>query len=177
MLYSLSIKRIALADVVTLSGLFTLRVFAGAVLVFQPVSPWLLNFIAVFFLNLALVKRYTELRKAPAMNIEEQRSLKIASRGYVKDDEVLILTFGVAMASLALLSFFLYGLLAPNKLFESGIVIGAISAMLLFWMMRVWLLAHRGQMNDDPVLFAVKDRMSLGFGIIIMALVMASRLF
>ena len=173
--YSFRLKRVAIADVLTLSGLFSLRVFAGATLVLQPVSPWLLNFIAVFFLNLALVKRYTELRKKPATEPGSEPEV-IAGRGYVKSDETLVLALGVAMASLALLSFFLYGLLAPNRVIESGYAIGAVAAILLYWMMRVWLLAHRGRMNDDPVLFAIKDRLSLFLGTFVVVLVVTGHM-
>ena len=176
LVYSFRLKRVAIADVLTLSGLFSLRVFAGATLVLQPVSPWLLNFIAVFFLNLALVKRYTELRKKPAAELGAEAEA-IAGRGYVKSDETLVLALGVAMASLALLSFFLYGLLAPNRVIESGFAIGALAAILLYWMMRVWLLAHRGRMDDDPVLFAIRDKLSLGLGALVAVLVFTGHMF
>jgi 4-hydroxybenzoate polyprenyltransferase/phosphoserine phosphatase len=179
--YSLYIKRIAIADVLTLSGLFSIRVFAGAALVSQSVSPWLINFIATFFLTLALVKRYTELRKY--IGTDTTHSLNpltetihgarsgLRGRGYSKEDEPIILAFGVAIASLALLSFFLYGTLAETPVITHGVSILAISTILLYWTMRVWFLAHRGQLNDDPVLFAIKDRMSRIMGVIIALIV------
>lgn len=175
LIYSFKVKLIAIADVMTLAGLFTLRVVAGATLVLQPVSPWLLNFIAVLFLNLALVKRYTELRKKPTTTHAE--SSAIVGRGYTKNDEVLVLALGVSMASLALLSFFLYGLLAPVRVIDSGIAIGAIATILLYWMMRVWLLAHRGLMDDDPVLFAIKDRLSIVLGLLVCCFVVTASIF
>ena len=177
LLYSFRVKRIAIADVLTLAGLFTLRVYAGATLVAVAVSPWLLNFIAIFFLNLALVKRYTELRKKPALiTADGTPAATLSGRGYMKSDEPIVLSLGVSMAALALLSFFLYGVLAPNRAIEAGLAIGVIAAILIYWTMRVWLLAHRGQMNDDPVLFALKDRLSVALGVVVFLVIIADRL-
>lgn len=155
--YSFGIKKIAIADVVTLAGLFTIRVIAGANLVGAAVSPWLINFVAFFFLSLALAKRFTEIRKIDNKITNDP----IIGRGYLKSDESLVMGIGVSMGAAAALSFNLYGILAPNKAIESGVGTTLLGAILVYWLMRVWLLAHRRELNDDPVVFAMKDRLSL----------------
>lgn len=159
--YSFFFKRIAVIDVIMLAGLFTIRVIAGATLVDQPISPWLINFIASFFLSLALVKRYTEVRKKSGNEI-------LLGRGYEKNDEPLLLSLGIMGTGLALLSLLLYTVLAESPVIHSQPSRFLLLTVLTYWLMRIWFLAHRKQLNDDPVLFAVRDKVSLGLGAVIM---------
>ena len=162
--YSLFFKRVPIADVIMLAGLFSTRVLAGAILVQQPVSPWLLNFVASFFLSLALVKRYTEVRK-------KNKKQDLPGRGYRKDDEPLLLSLGIMGTGLAVLSLLLYSVLAPEPVIQSQVTRFIILTVLTYWMMRIWFLAHRKTLDDDPVLFAVKDKQSLLLGLLIAVVV------
>jgi len=167
--YSFGLKQVAILDVLILAGLFTIRVIAGGTLVAQEIAPWLLGFVATFFLSLAMVKRYTELRR-------QTHDKNMPGRGYVKEDESLVLSFGVMTTGMAILCLLLYGLLAENPLFNSNVSIFALLGILTFWLMRVWLLAHRRVLADDPVLFAIKDKTSLALGVGVAIIVVVQQL-
>jgi 4-hydroxybenzoate polyprenyltransferase/phosphoserine phosphatase len=167
--YTFFLKRIAIIDVILLAGLFTIRVLGGAVLVAQPISTWLLNFVASFFLSLALIKRYTEVRKKEA-------STALLGRGYEKDDEPLLLCLGIMGIGLALLSLLLYFVLAEDPVIHSQGARFTLLTVLTYWLMRIWMLAHRKTLNDDPVLFALKDKLSLTLGPLIAFVVILEQL-
>ncbi|MEO0466515.1 MAG: UbiA family prenyltransferase [Pseudomonadota bacterium] len=152
--YSFRLKRIVVVDVMVLSCLFGVRVVAGAILVNAPPSIWLLTFIGMFFLSLALTKRYVEVVKMA------QKGL-VSGRGYRSDDAPVLLAFGVACAVGSVIAFLTYGLLADVRVIENSGIVLSLAGVLIAWLMRLWLLTARGEMNDDPVLFAVKDRTSL----------------
>ena len=151
--YSLRLKAVELVDVLVLAALYALRVLAGGEAASVPLSEWLLGFSLFFFLALALLKRYAELRlvetgEAPADN----------GRGYEPGDTALVLAAGTACGLLAVLVFSLYTATADvQELYGTPARLWLVTPPLLYWTLRMWLLAHRGQMPDDPVLFAVKD--------------------
>jgi 4-hydroxybenzoate polyprenyltransferase len=158
--YSLYFKRIALVDVILLSGLYTLRVLAGGAATGVPISPWLSAFSVFLFLSLAMVKRFSELRNAL------ERGTKFAhGRGYLSVDIEQLRSFGTASAYASVVVFAMYisgrdvAILYPHP----GRLWFAAPLMLL-WLSRVWLLASRGELNEDPIIFAVTDRMSLLIG-------------
>ncbi len=152
--YSFRLKRLPIIDVFVLAGLFSLRVWGGAEIVDAPPSAWLMMFIGLVFLSLALAKRYVEVRKTPP-------GTKVAGRGYQPEDVSMILAFGASSANAAVLALAIYGLLAPTRLIDNPAIMMAIAAIVGAWFMRIWMVAVRGELNDDPVLFAVKDRISL----------------
>lgn len=152
--YSFRLKRLPIVDVFVLAGLFSLRVWGGAEIVNAPPSAWLMMFIGLVFLSLALAKRYVEIRKVASGG-------KIAGRGYRADDGAIVIAFGSAAANAAVLALAIYGLLAPNRLIDNPVTMMVVAAVLAAWFMRIWLIAGRGELNDDPVLFAVKDKVSL----------------
>jgi len=162
MLYSIVLKRLVIVDVMTLAFLFLIRVVAGAALVSAPLSPWLVSFILTFFLCLSLTKRYTELVK-----LEAKGAKSMGGRGYDTQDITLVLGFGMMATAMTILSFILYGLVAEKPVLESDISIFIVGFILVYWILRMWYLAHRGKLNDDPVLFAVKDKLSIGLGALI----------
>ena len=162
--YSIFWKKVILLDVITLAGLFIIRVVAGAAIIVRELSPWLLSFVATFFFSLALLKRYIELRKS-------DQNARLPGRGYLKSDEPIVLSLGVMAMGLSLLSFLLYGILAQDGVISSQFIIFAFLGILTYWMMRMWLLAHRNILDDDPVLFAVRDRTSLFLGAVIVLFV------
>jgi 4-hydroxybenzoate polyprenyltransferase len=171
-LYSLAIKRWIAADIVVLSSLYTLRVLAGAYAVLVEVSPWLLLFSMFFFLSLACMKRFSELRVLREqgrlrLNVTGETgkphpsSLQVLGRGYVADDLELVLQCGTSSGYLSVLVMALY--VSSDKISElygAPQLVYLMCPLVLFWITRVWLLAHRGEMHDDPIVFAIKDRVS-----------------
>jgi 4-hydroxybenzoate polyprenyltransferase len=153
--YTFVLKSVVLWDIIILAGLYTLRIFVGGVLA-APVSPWLLAFSAFFFLSLALTKRYTEL-----LYFKKTDGEKAPGRGYQVDDIEFISSLGVAAGYMALVIFVLYINSADvTKIYSHPIRLWGLVPLLFYWISRVWLLTHRGQIADDPVLFAIKDRAS-----------------
>jgi len=169
--YSFVIKRVAIMDVITLAFLFLIRVAAGAAIVTQTLSPWLVSFILTFFLSLSLVKRYTELIKSSAAG-----KVSISGRGYNVQDTTLVLGFGMMATAMTLISFTLYGVVSETPAIKTKLAVLIVGSIITYWVMRLWLLAHRAELDDDPVLFAVKDRLSLIAGAIIFGVVAIERL-
>ncbi len=159
--YSLVLKRIMVIDVATLAGLYTLRIIVGGVALAIPLSFWLLAFSVFMFLSLALVKRYAELFQ----NRARGETGKARGRGYYPDDLPMIGALGAAAGYIAVMVLALYINEAHTKtLYHQPIVIWLACPLLLVWISRVWMLAHRGEMNEDPVVFAVRDQVSLLIG-------------
>jgi 4-hydroxybenzoate polyprenyltransferase len=164
--YSFFLKRLPIIDVFVLAGLFTLRVWGGGELVAHPPTAWFAMFIGLVFLSLALAKRYIEIAKSGA-------GKKISGRGYQAEDGPVVLAFGAATASAAILALAVYGLLAPNRLIDNPSVMMTVACVVGAWFMRIWLVAGRGELNDDPVLFAVKDKVSLACLVLVAAFLAA----
>ncbi|MFZ1643519.1 MAG: UbiA family prenyltransferase [Candidatus Contendobacter sp.] len=151
--YSLRIKRTLMLDVVVLAGLYTLRIIAGAAAANIEPSFWLLAFSMFLFLSLALVKRYAEL-----WTLREQGDLSASGRGYHVDDLGLLQNLGGAAGYLAVLVLALYiNSETSRALYGQPMVIWLLCPALLYWISRVWLITHRGEMHDDPIIFALTD--------------------
>lgn len=155
--YSLLLKRIVLVDCLTLAMLFTLRIIAGAAAASVPLSFWLMAFSVFIFLSLALVKRYAELMvQADAGNSHAH------GRGYKVSDASLLQTLGVSSGYVSVLVMALYMRSEDvTRLYTIPTVIWLAVPLLLFWISWVWLKANRGEMHDDPIIFAIKDKASL----------------
>jgi 4-hydroxybenzoate polyprenyltransferase len=165
--YSLWLKRLVLVDVLTLAGLYTLRILAGAAIMRAAPSFWLLAFSMFIFLSLALVKRYSEL-----MVVRDDRGTAAKGRGYEVDDLSVLVSLGAASGYLSVLVAALYVNSSDVvKLYSRPEALWLVCPLLLFWTSRVWILAHRGLMHDDPVVFAVSDRWSLVVGALVFAAV------
>lgn len=154
--YSLKLKRITMIDVVLLAGLYTVRIIGGAAAIGAPLSFWLLAFSMFLFLSLALVKRYTEL-----VTMLGTGKTNAHGRGYTVDDIPLIQSLGAAAGYICVLVLAFY-INSPESfaLYHRPQVLWLLCPVLLYWVSRVWMVAHRGAMNDDPVIFAVTDRVS-----------------
>ena len=151
--YSLSFKRMLLVDVLTLAGLYTVRVLAGAAATGVEVSFWLLAFSIFFFLSLALVKRFVELRTTAIPPGE-----RIAGRGYRTEDQEIVAQAGMASAFSSALVLALYmDSVAVRELYPHPWLIWPLPPIVLYLTMRVWILARRDEMNDDPVVFIIRD--------------------
>lgn len=155
--YSVWIKKITMVDCIALAGLYTLRVVAGGIATEIEISFWLLAFSVFFFLSLAWVKRYAELE-----SLQSEGKTQIVGRGYSVHDMPLILVFGAASAFLAVLIFALY-LDSPAVRGQYAFPeIGWLAIPFLLYLIgRMWFKAHRGQMNQDPILFLFRDFPSL----------------
>jgi 4-hydroxybenzoate polyprenyltransferase len=154
--YSLYLKHVALLDVLVLAGLYTLRIMVGSAAVNIWPSPWLVAFSMFLFVSLALVKRYSELLTMRNMDGEAARA-----RGYEAGDAELLAAKGTASGYVAVLvlAFYITSGTAHN-LYSRHQLMWILCPLLLYWLGRMWLVAHRGKMWDDPVLFAISDRIS-----------------
>lgn len=168
--YSFYLKQIAVFDVLLLSSLYTLRLLAGAAATGTPISHWLAGFSTLLFLSLGMVKRFSELG-----NLRE-RGFKVShGRGYTVSDMQQVRSFGTSSASAAVVMFMLYiGHPDVTRLYSRASHLWLIVPLLIYWLYRVWLLASRGELDDDPVVFALRDRMSLAVGALVVAVAVSS---
>ena len=151
--YSLSVKRMLLLDVLTLAGLYTMRILAGAAATGVDTSFWLLAFSVFFFLSLALVKRYVELRTSGLVAGE-----RIAGRGYRAEDQEIVAQAGMASAFSSALVLALYiDSDAVRELYPNPTMVWPLAPIVLYLTMRVWILARRDELHDDPVVFIIRD--------------------
>ena len=154
--YSLYLKHVALLDVLVLAGLYTLRIMVGSAAVAIWPSPWLVAFSMFLFVSLALVKRYSELLTMRNIDGEGARA-----RGYEAGDAELLAAKGTASGYVAVLVLAFYITSGPaHNLYSRHQLMWILCPLLLYWLGRMWLVAHRGKMGDDPVLFATSDRIS-----------------
>ncbi|WP_311222581.1 MULTISPECIES: UbiA family prenyltransferase [unclassified Acidovorax] len=168
--YSLSLKRIALLDCVTLAFLYTLRIVAGSMAADLPTSFWLLACSAFLFLSLAFVKRYAEL-----LVQRDAGKTQAHGRGYLTSDASMVQSLGVAAAYTAVVVLALYLNSATVLLmYDTPELVWATVPILCFWVSRMWLCAARGEMHDDPLVFAFKDRVSLVAGGLFCAVLLAA---
>ncbi len=155
--YSLVLKRIVLVDVIILSGLYTVRMVAGAAATNTLISPWLAAFSIFFFLSLAMVKRFSELQ-----NLHSRGMNPTSARGYLISDIEQLRSFGTSSAYASIVIFALYiNGRDVTALYHHPGRMWLITPLMILWVSRVWLLASRGQLDEDPVVFALEDRMSL----------------
>jgi 4-hydroxybenzoate polyprenyltransferase len=154
--YSLRLKQIVMLDVLVLAGLYTVRIIAGTVAIASGLSFWLLAFSMFLFLSLALLKRYTEL-----VVQRDAGNAQAHGRGYAVTDASLLAMLGGASGYLSVLVLALYiDSTASAALYHHPQWLWLMCPLLLYWISRVWIIAHRGAMNDDPVVFAVTDNVS-----------------
>jgi 4-hydroxybenzoate polyprenyltransferase len=159
LMYSFIFKRRMVADVIALAMLYTLRIIAGVFACELTLTFWMLAFSMFIFLSLALVKRYAELLKEPQT---KDKMEKTRGRGYCPDDLQMVSSLGAASGYLAVMVLALY--IQDQtiiSLYKHPKMIWLACPLLLYWISRTWLLTHRGEMHDDPIVFAMKDRISL----------------
>lgn len=158
--YSFYLKQSVVVDIIALSMMYTLRVLAGGAASSVAVSEWLLSFSTLFFFSLACIKRYTEI-------IRSKTKITIDGRGYRQVDHSMVQTLGVGSGLISMLVILLYlQSKEVRALYHHPENLWFIEPILLFWISRIWILANRDEVHDDPVVFAVKDKTSwvcLGF--------------
>ena len=165
--YSAGLKRVMLLDVFVLTGFYVLRILAGAAAIEVPVSHWLLAFSMFAFLSLAFAKRFVEVSGVAA-----RAEPGVPGRGYFAHDGPLLGMLGAAAGYLSVLVFALY--ITSREvvvLYRSPAILWFAAPLLLFWISRVWLLAHRGSLHEDPVVFALHDVPSYVIGAAMLAII------
>ncbi|GAB1370577.1 UbiA family prenyltransferase [Candidatus Kapaibacterium sp.] len=154
--YSFYLKKLYLIDIIILSFLYTLRLLAGGVISETTISPWLFSFSLFIFLSLGALKRYTELK-----GLDPKKINKTRGRDYFIEDIPLILTLGISSGIMSTLILALYiNNPAVVELYIKPELLFLIIPVLFHWILRLWFIAHRGNMNDDPIIFAIKDKSS-----------------
>jgi 4-hydroxybenzoate polyprenyltransferase len=168
--YSFYLKKVALVDVLMLSGLYTLRLLAGGAATGTEISRWLAGFSIFLFLSLAMVKRFSELE-----NLRERGITATHGRGYLVADIEQVRSFGTSSATAAVVVFSMY-ISRPDveALYKHAGRLWLIVPLMLFWLYRVWLLGSRGEMDTDPVIFALRDRISLFVGLGVLAVAISA---
>jgi len=168
--YSIYLKQIPIVDVLLLSSLYTLRLLAGGAATATVISPWLAGFSTFLFLSLAMVKRFGELE-----NLRERGVSATHGRGYLVTDMEQIRSFGTSCATAAVVEFMLY-IARPDVtgLYRHATRLWLIVPLLIYWLFRVWLLASRGELDDDPVVFATRDGLSLTVGALVIAVAVSA---
>lgn len=154
--YTLRLREVALLDALALAVGYALRVAAGAFAVHVLPSSWLLAFCVFLFFSLALIKRYAELAL-----LRGRDGAAAHARAYLLEDQELLLALGVSTGALAVLVLALYlsAAHAEARYHEAGFI-WVVCVLLLYWVSHMWLTAHRGRMTDDPLVFALKNRVS-----------------
>ena len=159
--YSLYFKKKLIADMLVLAGLYTLRLLVGSAAVVVELSPWLLAFSVFLFLSLAVLKRYSELQLQRDKLEASSKSSSLAGRAYGLQDLNILRVIGPTSGYMSVMVMAMY---VSNEevlvLYSSPGWLWLICPVLLYWITRMWLLAERGAIPDDPVAFAARDRVS-----------------
>lgn len=169
LIYSFYLKKKVLIDICTLAGLYTIRVLAGGAVTGIPISEWTLAFSMFCFLGLAAVKRYAELH---ALSPEAE----LVGRGYEPSDQSTVHILGVSSMMISVLVLALY-LHTPEvtALYRHSDALWLMCPVMLYWFGRIWIIAGRGDMHSDPIVFALRDRTSLLVAGIIVAIALACK--
>jgi 4-hydroxybenzoate polyprenyltransferase len=149
--YSMVFKSKVIVDVIVLASLYTHRVLSGGVATDVKISAWLLAFAMFMFCSLAFVKRYVELKMA-------SHAGRLINRGYRTGDLEMVASMGPTSGYLAVLVFCLY-IHDPVVIARYDVpwVLWFVAPVVLYWISRIWVLAHRGEMQEDAVKFALHD--------------------
>jgi 4-hydroxybenzoate polyprenyltransferase len=167
LMYSFFLKRKMLIDTVVLAMLYTIRVIGGAIAIHVVMSEWLLAFSLLIFMSLALTKRYVEL----AVRLENGLS-DSSSRNYKKDDMPIVAALAAASSMNAVTIFALYISSAQVvALYARPDVLWLIVPLLVYWSSRTLMMAHRRLMDDDPIVFAARDRNSWAVALLVIIVI------
>ena len=170
--YSFWCKHVPVLDVVVLTQMYVVRIVAGGVAAGVEVTDWLLGFSLFQFLSIAFAKRYAELREAREAGGSDGESV----RGYRLNDLDMVGVLGVSSGMLASLVLAMY-IRSPDvlALYASPKILWLVCAALIYWTGRIWMLAGRGEMSDDPVRFALRDRVSYWTLLFMVAVTLAAK--
>ena len=168
--YSLRLKRVLMLDVVVLAGLYSIRIVAGTLAIAETHSFWLLAFSMFLFLSLAMAKRCAEL--SAMQSLAEDR---VKGRGYRRGDLEMVQSLGASSGQIAVLVLALYIVQDGGyAAYSRPEVLWLLCPLLLYWIGRLWIFAHRGVLHEDPLVFALRDRMSWWIGASALAIIWLS---
>lgn len=168
--YSLFLKQKMILDVLTLACLYWVRLVSGSVITGVPLSAWFLTFLVFLFLCLAIVKRCTEI-----LDRGEAGAVALPGRGYIQRDLPILEAMAAATGYVAIMVFALYiDSAAASQLYRQPLFLWAICPVLFYWLSRILLLMHRGEMHEDPVVYAISDRASLVCGALVLMIAVAA---
>jgi 4-hydroxybenzoate polyprenyltransferase len=168
------IKRALLLDVLTLAILYTMRVIAGHVVTGIPFSVWLLSFAFFLFLSLAFCKRATELFKLNKRQ-ESRVEAAVPGRGYRSEDLQIISAAGLSSGFLASLVFALYiNSESVTLLYRRPALLWGILPLLLYYILRIWIVCGRGELDDDPILYTAKSPSTYFIAVLVFLIVVAA---
>lgn len=172
--YTFVLKRKMIVDIIVLAGLYTVRVIGGAAAISVAMSEWLLGFSMFIFTALALIKRYVELAARVDADLPDP-----TNRNYRKSDLGIVAALAAGAGFNAVTVFALYiSSDAVRRLYRHPELLWLICPILMYWLGRAMMMAQRRLMNDDPIVFALRDRNSLlAFGLIGSILLAATRSF
>jgi len=163
--YSTFLKRIYIIDIITLAVLYTLRLIAGSATSGDAISEWFAAYSLFFFFSMGALKRFTELKNS--------KKEKLSGRGYISDDLNIIQTIGISSSLISVLVMVLYiNSSTISQLYSNPKFLYLIIPILLHWILRVWILADRSQMNEDPIVFGIKDKSSYVSGFLIFVIML-----
>jgi len=168
--YSLVLKRKVIIDICTLAGLYTIRIIGGGAATQIGISFWLLSFSIFIFLSLAAVKRQAEL-----VDLGKRGNLKIAGRSYSADDLPIVSIVALIAGFISILIIAMY-VNSPEVLilYSSPRILWGVCCFLLYWLIKMVIAGYRGEMHDDPLIYAIKNRMSQFVFLTIAALILLS---
>jgi 4-hydroxybenzoate polyprenyltransferase len=169
--YSLQLRQLPMVDVLTLASLYTLRLLFGVYVAMVALSPWLLVFSMFIFTSLCFAKRHTEIVKANGNGGKE-----IEGRGYLASDAPFLFAFGISSAAGAILIMILYLIEEAfnAEFYANPAWLWCLPPILFLWLGRIWLLAGRNRLDDDPIRFAIADKPSLALGVAMIIVFLAA---
>lgn len=167
-IYSFWVKEWLALDVIFLAIFYALRVLVGGAASMTPVSEWLLSFSIFFFTGLAMVKRFSEIKKQSNLSVAGRSG----RRAYEQQDLMTVLVMGITTSIVSILVLALYLSTGEvQKLYRTPGVLWLVTPLLLYWFNRLWLLGARGEISEDPVLFAIKDKVTWGVVFVVLCLI------
>ena len=173
--YSLKLKGTVLIDVLTLAGLYTVRIVAGALATGIELSVWLLGFSLFFFFSLALVKRYAELHAAGTTESLESEAT-LPGRGYQARDLPILIALGVGSGCMSVLVLALYVISDEfARHYSHPVLLWQLCPLALYWVGRAWIVVARDEMTDDPVVWAFRDQLSRWIAVVAIAILFLAR--
>ena len=157
LLYSFKLKSYILMDTISLSLLYTTRIFVGALVIGIMPSVWLISFSMFMFLSLALIKRCSELQ-----TLDKVRNERTPGRDYMVSDVHILANMGVASGFVSVLVVALYlNDTQSISQYTYPEILWLVCPLLLYWIGRMWIKTFRDEMHDDPIVFSIKDKGSL----------------
>lgn len=167
--YSFCLKKLIIVDIIALAFFYIFRLYFGAVAVDVPISHWFITFATFIFLSLGAVKRYTEILKT-----KESSREKLSGRGYTVDDISIISNIGVSAGLISVLTYIIYINYGANEYYRNPAVLLWGSFPLLYFILKIWIKASRNEVQDDPIVYAIKTKENyLLFFIILLIFIIA----